>query len=254
MLPTLAIIPARYHSSRLPAKMLADIGGKSLIQRVYERVCQSAVDAVIIATDHIDIYQAAQQFGAQVMMTSSNHVSGTDRCAEVMQKLQTEGKYYDIIVNVQGDEPFIQPAQIGELLAIFDNPQAQIGTLARRIEDNAAVHNPNIVKVVFSVSGRALYFSRYALPFMRAIATEEWLQKGVFYQHIGLYGFRAETLSQLMALKPSRLELSESLEQLRWLENDYPIHVATTLHPSMGIDTQEDLEKARKLVSVKIDN
>lgn len=248
MLPTLAIIPARYHSSRLPAKMLADIGGKSLIQRVYERVCQSAVDAVIIATDHIDIYQAAQQFGAQVMMTSSNHVSGTDRCAEVMQKLQTEGKYYDIIVNVQGDEPFIQPAQIGELLAIFDNPQAQIGTLARRIEDNAAVHNPNIVKVVFSVSGRALYFSRYALPFMRAIATEEWLQKGVFYQHIGLYGFRAETLSQLMALKPSRLELSESLEQLRWLENDYPIHVATTLHPSMGIDTQEDLEKARKLV------
>lgn len=248
---TLAIIPARYHSSRLPAKMLADIGGKPLIQWVYERVCQSAVDAVIIATDHIDICQAAQQFGAQVMMTSSNHVSGTDRCAEVMQKLQTEGKYYDIIVNVQGDEPFIQPAQIGELLAVFDNPQAQIGTLARRIEDNAAVHNPNIVKVVFSVSGRALYFSRHALPFMRAIATEEWLQKGVFYQHIGLYGFRAETLSQLMALKPSRLELSESLEQLRWLENDYNIHVATTLHPSMGIDTEEDLEKAREFGSVK---
>jgi 3-deoxy-manno-octulosonate cytidylyltransferase (CMP-KDO synthetase) len=240
----LSIIPARFGSTRFPGKPLADLAGKPMIQRVYEQVIScSSISDVIVATDHIEIFTKVQSFGGRVIMTSENCLSGTDRCAEVLEKISQE---YDLIINVQGDEPFIQCGQIEELIESMASPEAQIGTLVRRIEDKEEIFNPNVVKAVLSASGRALYFSRSPLPFVRGASHENWLQHTYFFRHIGLYAYRPAALREIAKLPAGKLEIAESLEQLRWLEAGYSIFVRETDFDSPGIDTPEDLEHARR--------
>lgn len=241
----LAVIPARYASTRFPGKPLAEIQGKSMIRRVYEQVALSGVAGnMVVATDHAGIFAHVQSFGGQAMMTRSDHPSGTDRCAEVAAQFPEA----EIVLNIQGDEPFIQPRQI-ELLAetLLSATHAGIATLAKKITDPETLFNSNAVKVVGSVAGMALYFSRHPIPFLRGQAQEHWLQQHDFYKHIGLYAFRKSTLAALTRLSPSALERAESLEQLRWLENGYSIALGFTEMETIGIDTPEDLEKARSL-------
>ena len=239
-----AIIPARYASTRFEGKPLVDIGGKTMIERVYNQVIQSAVDAAYIATDDERIYDEAKRIGANVLMTKSTHQSGTDRCAEAIAILSDQGQCFDLVLNVQGDEPFIQPSQINELIAVFNNSNhAKIGTLVRLIQDKELIQNPNIVKVVFDDKMQALYFSRHPIPYIR----NQDGQRHDFYKHIGMYAFRTNILLAVAKLKPSSLELAESLEQLRWLQAGYSIHVALTEKETLGIDTPEDLEKAREI-------
>jgi 3-deoxy-manno-octulosonate cytidylyltransferase (CMP-KDO synthetase) len=240
----IAVIPARYASTRFPGKPLVDIGGKSMIQRTFERV--SAVigwHRIIIATDDVRVEQAALAFGAEVCMTREDHVSGTDRCAEVMEKL---GEPVDYVVNIQGDEPFIEPAQLTELAAGFVT-NAPILTLIKRVEDENTLFSINTPKVVINELGHALYFSRQTIPFLRGVAQEDWLAHHPFYKHIGLYAYRADTLRELSLLKPSALELAESLEQLRWLEKGYVIQTIQTEYETIGIDSPADLEKIKKM-------
>jgi 3-deoxy-manno-octulosonate cytidylyltransferase (CMP-KDO synthetase) len=259
----LGVIPARYASTRFPAKPLVDIGGKSMIQRVYEQAKKaSSLDNVIVATDDERIFDHVQSFGGDVMMTSDQHPSGTDRCAEVAQQLvfstiernlesnliEKTGKKYEtgvsIVVNIQGDEPFIQPEQIDSLVGFFKaNWTFDVVTLAKQITLKADLKNPNLVKVVFTEGGRALYFSRSIIPYVAQIEHEKWLNRGKFYRHIGLYAYKASILNQLSQLPPSRLEQLEKLEQLRWLENNFAIGVAETTLETVGIDTPEDLKR-----------
>jgi 3-deoxy-manno-octulosonate cytidylyltransferase (CMP-KDO synthetase) len=244
----LAIIPARYASTRFPGKPLVMIQGKSMIQRVYEQTLKSkSVDQVVIATDDERIYDHAQNIGAQVVMTRPEHPR-TDRCAEVM------GHFPDarFVLNIQGDEPFVQPEQI-DLLAdtLMQNEAVGMATLAKKIQDPALLFNPNVVKVVFSTSAKALYFSRHPLPFIRNAEPDQWLMHHDFYKHIGLYGFQRDTLIQVSALLPSGLEKAESLEQLRWLENGFSIQVGITDLETIGIDTPEDLAKIAELNNIK---
>jgi len=238
----LAIIPARYGSTRFPGKPLADLAGKPMIQRVFEQVitCTSVSD-VIVATDHADIFSVVQSFGGRVIMTSESCLSGTDRCAEVLEKIQDD---FDLMLNVQGDEPFIQCGQIEELIESMALPEAQIGTLVRRIGQTEDIFNPNVVKAAFSASGRALYFSRNPIPFVRGAEKDEWLEKAVFFRHIGLYAYRPTVLREIAKLPGGKLEMAESLEQLRWMEAGYPVFVRETAFDSPGIDTPEDLETA----------
>lgn len=236
----LAVIPARWASTRFPGKPLANIAGKSMIQRVLEQVNQSeSVNRAIVATDDERILHHVRDLGAEALMTSPEHPSGTDRCAEVASRFP-EAK---IVLNVQGDEPFIQPQQI-DLLAntLLMNPQASIATLAKKIERADYLYNPNIVKVVFSTQIGAIYFSRHPIPFVRGIAQDQWLEQRDFYKHIGLYGFRREALAEVAGLSPTPLEKAESLEQLRWLEHGYRIAVGITEWETIGVDTPEDLE------------
>ncbi len=237
----LAVIPARYASTRFPGKPLALIRGKTMIQRVWEQVAQSSrVQAAVVATDDERIAAHVADFGGQVMLTRPDHPSGTDRCAEVALAFPEAG----FILNIQGDEPFVQPQQI-DLLAdtLCGDPAYAIATLAKRIAQPDVLFNPNVVKVVFAGSGRALYFSRHAIPFVRGEAPEQWLGQHSFFKHIGLYGFRRETLLHIAGLPPSPLERAESLEQLRWLEYGLAIRVAKTEWETKGIDTPEDLEE-----------
>jgi len=238
------IIPARYASGRLPAKALADIGGKPMIQRVYEQalLCKDLSD-LIVATDHEEIYETVKQFG-KVVMTSDAHQSGTDRCAEAINHLE---KPVDFIINIQGDEPFIQPAQIS-LLASVLNPETELATLVKKIDSEEVLFNPNTPKVLLSQQSEAIYFSRSTIPYIRGAAPNEWLGKHTFYKHIGIYAYRSDILEKITKLPQSSLEMAEQLEQLRWIENGYRIKAAITNIESIGIDTQEDLEKARKLV------
>jgi 3-deoxy-manno-octulosonate cytidylyltransferase (CMP-KDO synthetase) len=241
---SLGIIPARFASTRFPGKPLVDIGGKTMVQRVYEQACQTALEKVVVATDDQRICDHVASFGGQVVMTSDRHPSGTDRCAEVA----TLPQYADcqIIVNVQGDEPFIGPAQINLALEVLlSDEKCPIATLAKQISPDSKLDllDPNMVKVVFDKDKHALYFSRWPLPFHRNIQREDWLANGIFYKHIGLYAFRKDVLLQIAKLPPSHLELAESLEQLRWLENGYPIGVALTEYESISIDSPADLEK-----------
>jgi len=241
----LAVIPARYASTRFPGKPLVDIGGKTMIRRVYEQVLQSRrVDAAVVATDDERIYEHVLSFGGAVRMTRAEHPSGTDRCAEVAGHFP-EAKF---ILNVQGDEPFVQPEQI-DLLAdtLTGSEQFSIATLAKKIEQQEMLFNPNVVKVVFSEANGAIYFSRHPIPFVRGAEPANWLSRQVFYKHIGLYGFRRETLLDIAALSPTPLERAESLEQLRWLENSLRIAVGVTELETVGIDSPEDLEKMRGL-------
>lgn len=240
-----AIIPARYASTRFPGKPLADIAGKTMIQRVYEQCKQiNELAYVIVATDDERIYQNVIQFGGQACMTSSQHLTGTDRIWEVVEKLNLA---VDVIINVQGDEPFIQPSQLQNVIACFQDPNAAIATLVKPIQQNEVLFNVNAPKVVLDDAHFALYFSRQAIPFLRNEPTENWLNNHTYYQHIGIYGFRKDVLQKLVKLAPSKLEQAESLEQLRWLAAGYKIKTATTHETTIAIDTPEDLEIAIKL-------
>jgi 3-deoxy-manno-octulosonate cytidylyltransferase (CMP-KDO synthetase) len=243
----LAIIPARFSSTRFPGKPLADLGGKTIIERVYTRVsgCKE-ISEILVATDDDRIRNAVEAFGGNAMMTSPNCLSGTDRCAEILEK--TPGMNPDLILNVQGDEPFIQPAQLSALIVQMKASGADIGTLVQKIGDEADIHNPNVVKAVVSSTGRALYFSRSMIPFVRDAGGRSLLESVDFFRHIGLYAYLPNVLRRISALPPGKLELAENLEQLRWLEAGYSISTAITAFDSIGIDTPADLENARKLL------
>ena len=237
-----AIIPARYASTRFPGKPLAMLGGKTVIERVYQQVL-SVFDEVCVATDDDRILQAVEAFGGKAVMTSPNHRSGTDRLQEAVEKTGTTA---DVVVNVQGDEPFIHPSQLRSLCQCFDNPATQIATLGKRFGDMEAVDSPNSPKIVVDNQGFALYFSRSVIPFVRGVDHGEWLGHYPFLKHIGLYAYRREVLREVTLLPPSSLEVAESLEQLRWLQNGYRIRVAETDIETVGIDTPEDLARAER--------
>jgi len=239
----IVIIPARYQSTRFPGKPLADMAGKPMIQRVYEQV-QKVLDEVWVATDDERIFQTVESFGGNAVMTSSQHRSGTDRCNEAYIKIN---KDFDVIINVQGDEPFIQPGQIETLMNCFDSKEVQLATLVKpfKKEDGFdALFNSNSPKVVLNKNSEAIYFSRSIIPYIRDAHHTEWLDKHTFYKHIGMYAYRADILNEITRLPQSSLELAESLEQLRWIENGYKIKVGLTDVETIGIDTPEDMEKA----------
>ncbi len=240
---SIAIIPARYASTRFPAKPLALLGGKPIVQHVYEQA-KKAVERVVVATDDERIYDAVTAFGGEVVMTSSEHRSGTDRCAEAYAKLDCKA---DIIINIQGDEPFIAPKQIETLIRCFENKDIDIATLVKPFSANDSVdilENPNSPKVVLDAKGEAIYFSRSVVPYLRGVERNDWLKSHTFYKHIGIYAFRAKALNEVTALEQTPLEQAESLEQLRWLENGYRIGVGVTDIETIGIDTPADLEQA----------
>ena len=241
----IALIPARYASTRFPGKPLARLGGKPVIQRVYEQV-SSIIPDTFVATDDDRIYEAVCQFGGRAVMTSTHHKSGTDRIAEAVEKLHSD---HDVIVNVQGDEPFIRRAQIMALCQCFEDEETQIATLGKPFEDMTAVENPNSPKIAVDCRGFALYFSRSVIPFVRGEQHEEWLRHFPYLKHLGLYAYRREVLEAITRLPQSPLEKAESLEQLRWLENGYRIRVGITDMETIGIDTPEDLERAEQFLA-----
>ncbi len=235
----LGIIPSRYASTRFPGKPLVDIKGKSMIQRVYEQSKKATcLSDVIIATDDERIYNHAQALNFKVVYTDAAHQSGTDRCAEVLNKLDAD---YDVVINIQGDEPYINPEQIDEVGSCFEDSKTQIATLGKKITKQEELFNINKPKVIKSVDDFALYFSRQTLPFLRGVDEKDWLNYQAFFKHIGIYGYRAEVLKAITKLPMSSLEKAEGLEQLRWLENGYKIRVKETLHEAISIDVPEDL-------------
>lgn len=239
----LGIIPARYASTRFPAKPLAMLGGKTVIQRVYEQVA-GILDDAWVATDDERIEQAVKAFGGKVVMTSTAHKSGTDRCYEAYTKV---GQGFDVVVNIQGDEPFIQRSQLEAVKACFDDASTQIATLVKPFSADDAfevLENANSPKVVVNKNFQALYFSRSIIPYQRNADKQDWLKGHTYYKHIGLYAYRAAVLQEITALPQSSLELAESLEQLRWLENGYTIKVGLSDVETIGIDTPQDLERA----------
>lgn len=239
-----AIIPARYASTRFPGKPLVDIGGKTMIQRVYDQVSK-VLDDVYVATDDERIFDKVRSFGGKVIMTSDAHRSGTDRCYEAFTKLDD---WFDVVINVQGDEPFIQPEQIEALKNCFADEETQIATLVKKITERDGVEvlfNPNSPKVVIDKQNNALYFSRSPIPYKRGSDEKNWIAEHDYYKHVGVYAYRSEVLSQIVQMPPSKLELAESLEQLRWLENGLKIKAGFTEVETVGIDTPEDLEKIK---------
>lgn len=245
MKKTLIVIPARYASTRFPGKPLALLGGRPIVQWVWERV--QGLGEAMIATDDERIADAAKAgFDAQVMMTSADCQSGTDRCGEVLRRC---GGGYEVVVNVQGDEPFVEAAQVQTLVAAFDDPEVQIATLRTRIRTTEELLSPNNVKVVCADNGNALYFSRQPLPYRRGTAEEGWLAEGEYYKHVGIYAYRAEVLERLCQLPVGTLEASEKLEQLRWLAAGYTIRVLDTDHANIGIDTPQDLAEAEQTLN-----
>lgn len=245
----IGIIPARYSSSRFPGKPLADMAGKPMIQRVYEQV-KLALDEVWVATDDTRILEAVEAFRGNAVMTSASHKSGTDRCKEAYQKIN---KDFDVVINIQGDEPFIQPKQINAIKDCFDTPNIELATLVKpfKKEDGfEALFNNNSPKVVINNNNEAIYFSRSIIPYIRDVHHTEWLDKHTFYKHIGMYAYRVDILNKITELPQSSLELAESLEQLRWIENGYKIKVGYTNVETIGIDTPDDMEKALKLLNI----
>lgn len=241
MITATGIIPARFSSTRFPGKPLIDLAGKSMIQRVYERCLLSkSLSDIIIATDDEIIFEHVKTFTDRVCMTSTNHPSGTDRCAEVVSQLNIST---DVVVNIQGDEPLINPNQIDSLVNCFQDKQTQIATLVREIKDNEVLFNSNTPKVILDSNQFAIYFSRETIPHLRNIDKSEWLEKHTFYQHIGIYAYQTSILNSLTQLAPSILEKAESLEQLRWIENGYKIKTATTSEETFAIDTPEDIAR-----------
>ncbi len=239
----LALIPARYASTRFPGKPLADIGGKPMIRRVYEQV-KKAVDDVYVATDDARIFEAVVSFGGKAVMTSSNHRSGTDRCREAMEIV---GGSFDVVLNIQGDEPFIQPQQIETLMECFNSSDVDIATLVKPFSEEeglTALMDAGSPKVVLNKKMQAIYFSRSVVPYVRDAQCEDWLRKHLFYRHIGLYGYRCNVLREISRLEPTLLEKAESLEQLRWIENGYVIKAGITHAVSFGIDFPDDIPKA----------
>ena len=235
----LGVIPARYASTRFPGKPLALIGDKTMIHRTYSQACKSSLDAVVVATDDERIFAEVKSFGGNVVMTRNDHHSGTDRCREALSLMSEP---YDAVVNIQGDEPFINPVQINQVAECLQLHDAPIATLARKIVDLNVFDNPNSVKVVFDINHKALYFSRYPIPYMRSVNAEQRLNSMDFYKHIGIYAYQSKVLQEITSLPQGRLEKAESLEQLRWLENGYPIYVSVTdIAEGVSIDTPEDL-------------
>lgn len=246
----IGIIPARYASTRFPGKPLAILGGQTVIERVYHQV-EGVVDDVCVATDDERILRTVEGFGGRAVMTSADHRSGTDRIREAYKLL---GASHDVVVNIQGDEPFIQPAQIRSLMGCFDDPQTQIATLVKPFaatDGLAALENPNSPKVVVDAQMHALYFSRSVIPYLRGVEREEWLARHSFLRHIGLYAYRSEVLKEITTLPQSPLELAESLEQLRWLQAGYTVKVATTDTETIGIDTPDDLLRAEHFLATR---
>lgn len=247
----IGIIPARYASTRFPAKPLALLGGKTVIQRVYEQVA-GVLDDAYVATDDERIEAAVKAFGGKVVMTSVHHKSGTDRCYEACCKV---GGDFDVVVNIQGDEPFIQPSQLLAVKACFDDPTTQIATLVKPFSADdsfEALENVNSPKVVVNANWNALYFSRSIIPYQRGTEPKEWLKNHTYYKHIGLYAYRKEVLKEITTLPQSSLELAESLEQLRWLENGYTIKVGISEVETIGIDTPQDLRNAEEFLKQKL--
>lgn len=244
----IGIIPARYASTRFPGKPLAVLGGKTVIQRVYEQA-SSVLEEAYVATDDARIFNAVETFGGRAVMTRADHKSGTDRIEEAAEKIGTDA---DVIINVQGDEPFIQRSQIETLMQLFENTETQIGTLGKRFESIDAALNPNSPKIVTDLQGFALYFSRSIIPFVRGQEQTVWLEKYPFLKHLGLYAYRREVLREVTKLPQSPLEIAESLEQLRWLENGYRIRVGLTDVETVGIDTPEDLQRAEEFLKERM--
>ena len=240
----ITVIPARYASTRFPGKPLALLGGKTVIQRVYEQAVHVVPEAYV-ATDDERIFQVVEGFGGHAVMTRADHKSGTDRIEEAVEKIATDA---DVIINIQGDEPFIQPSQIETLMHLFDDPETQIGTLGKHFEAMEAVENPNSPKIVTDQRGFALYFSRSIIPYIRGVDQEEWFGHYPFLKHIGIYAYRREVLAEVTRLPQSPLEKAESLEQLRWLENGYRIRVGITEMETVGIDTPDDLTRAEEFL------
>ena len=243
----MAIIPARYASTRFPGKPLAVLGGKTVIQRVYEQV-SSVLSEVYVATDDQRIYDCVEGFGGKAVMTREDHKSGTDRIEEAVEKIGTDA---DVIINVQGDEPFIQPSQVETLMHLFDASETQIGTLGKLFESMEAVENPNSPKIVTDNRGFALYFSRSVIPYIRGKERNYWFGQYPFLKHLGIYAYRREVLAEVTRLPQSSLEKAESLEQLRWLQNGYRIRVGLTDVETIGIDTPEDLQRAEQFLLEK---
>ncbi len=247
------VIPARYASTRFPGKPLARLSGKPIIEWVWERVTGSGREEgkdapwdAVVATDDCRIVEAVEAFGGVAMLTDSGHRSGTDRCGEVLGNLEAQGRHYDVVVDVQGDEPFVQQSQIGSLVDCFADPGTQIATLRTAIDNLQELISPNNVKVVCGRDGRAIYFSRLPIPYLRGVEQEQWIAHQPYYKHVGIYAFRAETLKEVVRLQPSVLECSESLEQLRWIENGYTVRVCDTGQSNIGIDSPEDLATAEE--------
>jgi len=240
----LGIIPARYGSTRFPGKPLVDIEGKSMIQRVYEQCSLSKkLTLVVIATDDDRIFNHVQEFGGTAVMTSPQHQSGTDRCAEIIRT--EDGAKWDVVINIQGDEPFIHPEQIDLLCSCFGNPETQIATLIKKITSRDELFNHNNPKVVINTKGEAMYFSRSPIPYNRNFPEQDWIKYNTYYKHIGIYGYRSDVLLNIAKLPKSNLEIAESLEQLRWIENGYKIRTEVTSQESIAIDTPDDLKKIK---------
>lgn len=243
----IGIIPARYNSTRFPGKPLIKIGGKTMIRRVYER-CTLSLENILVATDDKRIKKEVESFGGSVTITSSDHESGTDRCCEALQSFQKSSNMdFDVVINIQGDEPFLDPVALSHLSKIFTDPEMQISTLVMKITRNKDIFDPNLPKVVFDNNGMALYFSRTPIPYIFNTEKTKWTGVHTFFKHIGIYAFRKEILFKLTQLPPSSLEKAERLEQNRWLQNGYRINVLETEHDSISVDTPEDLQKINGL-------
>lgn len=244
----IGIIPARYASTRFPGKPLALLGGKPVIQHVYEKVA-AVLEAAYVATDDERIYDAVKSFGGQVVMTRTDHKSGTDRIEEAIEKI---GGEWDVVVNVQGDEPFVAKSQLDTICHCFDDPTTQIATLGKPFESMEAVQNPNSPKIVVDNMGFAMYFSRSVIPYVRGKEKSSWLTHYPFLKHLGIYAYRKDVLRQVTQLPQSSLEIAESLEQLRWLQNGFKIKVGTTDVETVGIDTPQDLERAEEFLKAQL--
>lgn len=243
----LGIIPARYNSTRYPGKPLIKIGGKTMIRRVYER-CTLSLKNILVATDDERIKREIENFGGNVIMTSPEHKSGTDRCAEALTKYKNRDKsHYDVVINIQGDEPYLDPISLPHLAKSFTDPDIQISTLIMKISTRKEIFDPNVTKVIFNNNRKAMYFSRSAIPYLRNVEKNKWVKTHDFYKHIGIYAFRNDILQKITQLPLSTLEKAESLEQNRWLENGFSIHIEETFHETISIDTPEDLEKINNL-------
>jgi len=243
----IGIIPARFASERFPGKPIADLAGKPLIQWVYERAA-STLDDLIVATDDRRINYVVSEFGGNVVMTSTEHKSGTDRCAEAARIISKQKGNIDVVINIQGDEPFMQDEQLEQLMKSFEDESVHISTLATPVTEKEEIFDPNVVKVVTDNAGNALYFSRSPIPFLRNVDQDQWQRNFAFLRHLGIYAYRHSTLQVITELESSPLEIAESLEQNRWLQNGFSIHVEITQTGSIGIDTPEDLEKAKKII------
>lgn len=244
----IGIIPARYASTRFPGKPLALLGGKPVIQHVYEKVA-AVLEAAYVATDDERIYDVVKSFGGQVVMTRTDHKSGTDRIEEAIEKI---GGEWDVVVNVQGDEPFVAKSQLDTICHCFDDPTTQIATLGKPFESMEAVQNPNSPKIVVDNMGFAMYFSRSVIPYVRGKEKSSWLTHYPFLKHLGIYAYRKDVLRQVTQLPQSSLEIAESLEQLRWLQNGFKIKVGTTNVETVGIDTPQDLERAEEFLKAQL--